>query len=47
MKTCTTVQRGGNWNNSSGAGLGYTNCNNGVTNTNNNIGARSASIEKK
>jgi len=33
---------GGNWNNTSNAGLGYRNANNERSNTNNNIGFRSA-----
>jgi hypothetical protein len=33
---------GGNWNNSSNAGLGYRNANNERTNSNNNIGFRPA-----
>jgi hypothetical protein len=33
---------GGNWNNTSNAGLGYRNANNERTNSNNNIGFRPA-----
>lgn len=33
---------GGNWNNTSNAGLSYVNANNNWTNTNTNIGARLA-----
>lgn len=44
MKTWSTVQRGGNWNNSSNAGLGYTNCNNGMTYTSHYFSTRSASM---
>lgn len=44
MKTWSTVQRGGNWNNSSNAGLGYTNCNNGMTDTSGGFCTRSASM---
>jgi len=33
---------GGNWNNTSNAGLGYRNANNERTNANNNIGFRPA-----
>ena len=39
--------RGGNWNNSSNAGLSYANCNNSLTNTNNNYSARSASMKHR
>lgn len=39
--------RGGNWNNGSNAGLSYANCNNSLSNTNNNYGARSASKRNK
>lgn len=35
--------RGGNWNNTSNAGLGYVNLNNARSNTNTNIGVRPAS----
>ena len=38
---------GGNWNNSSNAGFGYSNGNNTPSNTNNNIGGRSASKKGK
>ena len=41
------VFRGGNWNNGSNAGLGCANCNNDFGNANNNIGARSASKDRK
>lgn len=37
------VRRGGYWSSSSSAGLGYTNCADGVTSTYNYVGARSAS----
>ena len=36
------MYRGGNWNNGGNAGLFYSNGNNGRTNTNDNIGFRSA-----
>jgi len=38
------VNRGGNWNNGTNAGLGTTNLNNGPGNRNVNIGFRSAAL---
>lgn len=38
---------GGNWNNSSNAGVWYMNLNNNRTNSNNNIGFRSDSVSPR